>query len=354
MLDIKRYAMAGGAVATAAIIGFVMQNGVPFQDRSAAVVPDISGTMDAPLEMNDIKLTSAIAPEQATPPVRAATEAEITSPEPDVSAVMRDAPAPEVQTSETVQLASLDSDQNMANAALDDQTALEPTEVCEISMSAKVATAAMVDLEVDAPCYANERLTIHHNGMMSSHTTDKNGKLAILAPALAENAVFISAFANGEGALASVEVSSLAFYDRKVVQGKAMGGFTIHAFEYGADYFQNGHVHADSKSKMDNAVRGKGGFVSKIGDASLEDALVAEIYTFPSVSAKQAGDINVSVEAEVTAMNCGLSIEAQTLEVHEAGRVKIQDLSLAIPACDAVGDFLVLKDLLEDLKVARN
>ena len=34
--------------------------------------------------------------------------------------------------------------------------------------------------------------------------------------------------------------------------------------------------------------------------------------------------------------------------------MKVQDLSLPIPACSAVGDFLVLQNLLKDLKIASN
>ena len=32
--------------------------------------------------------------------------------------------------------------------------------------------------------------------------------------------------------------------------------------------------------------------------------------------------------------------------------LRVRDLSLSIPACDGVGDFLVLKNLVEDLKIA--
>ena len=59
-------------------------------------------------------------------------------------------------------------------------------------------------------------------------------------------------------------------------------------------------------------------------------------------------------DKNVTIANCGLRIEAQTLEVSRAGKMKVQDLSLPIPGCDAVGDFLVLQNLIQDLKVARN
>ena len=60
----------------------------------------------------------------------------------------------------------------------------------------------------------------------------------------------------------------------------------------------------------------------------------------------------LSVETEVSQANCGLEIEAQSLEVGTQGTVKTQNLTLAVPECDAIGDFLVLNNLLQDLKVA--
>ena len=51
-------------------------------------------------------------------------------------------------------------------------------------------------------------------------------------------------------------------------------------------------------------------------------------------------------------MNCGLEIEAQALETKTEGGIKTKNLTLPVPDCDAVGSFLVLNNLLEDLKVA--
>jgi hypothetical protein len=80
---------------------------------------------------------------------------------------------------------------------------------------------------------------------------------------------------------------------------------------------------------------------------------MAEVYTFPTAMGAQTGTIDLSVEAEVTVMNCGLEIEAQSLEL-QGGSVKTQDLTLAVPECDAKGSFLVLNNLVQDLTVASN
>lgn len=179
-----------------------------------------------------------------------------------------------------------------------------------------------------ANCYPNERVTFHHNGMMFTHATDADGNLDLSIPALSENAVIIVAFVNGEGALADIKVPSLEFYDRMVVQSKAKSQLHINAFEFGADYRDEGHVNVDSKRSVSDAAKGVGGFVTVSGDYEQGQALVAEVYTFPTSTSKTMGDVHVSVDANVTVANFCLRIEAQTLEVSRAGKMKVQDLTL--------------------------
>ena len=229
-----------------------------------------------------------------------------------------------------------------------------PASLCSITMDAVPAAGAMVDVSLKADCYPNERVTFHHNGMMFTHATDRDGNLDLSIPALSENAVVIVAFANGEGALANAKVPSLADYDRMVVQSKAKSNLHINAFEFGANFREDGHVNNKSERTIEDAEQGLGGFITVLGDKVQGEALVAEVYTFPTNSSQAQGDVHVSVDVIVTVANCGLRIEAQTLEVSRAGKMKVQDLTLPILSCDAVGDFLVLQNLLQDLKVARN
>ena len=343
MIDIKRYAMAGGALIIAATTGFVMQSGGADDatNAQASVAPELSGTADEPLEVTDITLTSA-------PSETAIEEKPVAPMQASMSSAIAVPSSAQPQPDTSIDVAALDDD-----SALPLDPAI-PTAACEASMTAEPIAAAMVDLTLSATCFPNERVTIHHNGMMFTQATDANGDLSLVVPALSSNAVFIAAFANGEGALASASVDGLDFYDRKVVQSKAHGHLRINAFEFGANYRETGHVTAAAERGMEHAARGEGGFVTRLGDADTSDALVAEVYTFPSVTSQATGDIMVSVEAEVTTDNCGLRIEAQTLEVSEGGSLKVQDLTLPVPACDAVGDYVVLQNLLGDLKVARN
>ena len=105
---------------------------------------------------------------------------------------------------------------------------------------------------------------------------------------------------------------------------------------------------------MSRTARGEGGFLTRLGAADSPDALVAEIYSFPAGTAQHGGHIALSIEAEITAQNCNSTVEAQTLELRGATGLRVRDLTLDMPDCAGTGDFLLLKNLIEDLTIASN
>lgn len=228
------------------------------------------------------------------------------------------------------------------------------TEDCIMTAVAKPLPGAMVDVTMSAPCAANERLTVHHHGMMFTMATDANGSLGMVVPAIEEQAVFIMAFANGDGAVAHTTVPDLATYDRVAIQWYGAAGFQLHAREFGAGYGKPGHIWSGVAADKDVFSIGEHGSMATLGNTGMAGTLIAEVYSFPTGVAHRDGTINLSVEAEVTAENCGREIEAQSIERLHGGVLKRQDLLLAVPDCDTVGSFLVLNNLVADLKVVSN
>lgn len=330
----KRLITVGGTLFCAWGIGYLMQSNAPeaMPQESGVNAPPVeieplSQLDEVPLKISDIRLTSAILAPMAPEPA---------------SVFLPDAP---------VMLASL-SDEYPSLTLPTEEAA--PTFACEHRLSAEPAAAAMVTLSLDAPCMANDRFTVHHNGMMFSDVTDENGKRSFSVPALSADAVFIVSFPNGDGVVAKTAVTSLEYYDRVVVQWAGDSGVQIHALEFGADYHQPGHVWAGDMRDISTAALGEGGFITRLGATDLHEGRMAEIYTFPSGTSARDGAVRLSLEAEITPANCGRDIEAQSIQLGSVGAPKVQDVVLAMPDCDAVGDFLVLKNLLNDLKIARN
>lgn len=314
----KEILTAVGTLGCAIGIGFVMQSSQSAQDRYGEEIADDESV----LEVQSITLTAA---EYDSPIARPSEESSVTT----VGAPLSVLPPPE--------------------------TSAEPAKpACEVVANARPVAAAMVNLTMAAPCYANERVTVHHNGMIFTQTTSATGTLDVKVPALAEDALFVIAFSNGEGGVAQTKIEDLNDFDRIVLQWKGKTGFEIHALEFGADYGEAGHIWAGAMRDVSFAAAGHGGFMTRHGDETAADPLVAEVYTFPRSEIQKTGLVNLSVEAEVNAENCNAEIEAKTLQMHGRAEITSRDLRLSVPDCDAVGSFLVLNNLLEDLKVAGN
>jgi len=227
---------------------------------------------------------------------------------------------------------------------------------CDMAAQAQARPGALVLLQVTAPCLRGERVTIHHQGVMFTETLDDLGALDVVVPALARSAVFIVDARSGDaedraggavvlgGALAVVDVPDLDQVSRVVMQWQGDSGFEIHAREFGAQYGEAGHVwHQASEAGA--------GQVLRLGDPNQIAARLVEAYSFALVDPAVAGEIEISIEAEITTLNCGREQTAQSLHLNE-GRLTSRDLVLEIPDCSAAGDFLVLNNLVENLKIA--
>ena len=226
---------------------------------------------------------------------------------------------------------------------------------CVVETRATALPGALVGLQISAPCRGGERITLHHHGMMVTETLGPEGQLDLAIPALSSPAIVIveptalEVTDTAIGSVAQVTVPDLAEFDRVVLQWSGNSGFEIHAREFGAQYGENGHVWHGA----DPAQQAQGALV-QLGDANQLAPRLAEIYSFPRdrvAALDQAGVVEISVEAEITQINCGREISAQSLRV-VAGRVQTRDLILNMPDCSASGDFLVLNNLVENLKIA--
>ena len=225
---------------------------------------------------------------------------------------------------------------------------------CEANLNASPAAGAMIAVQLNAPCHGNERVTFHHHGLMFTELVGPDGMLRLKLPALAEQAVVVASFLDGGGAAAQTKVSSLEFYERVVVQWRGNAGLQLHAREFDAEYFSDGHVWRGSETNPTQAIEIGSGFLTSLGQANAPDALMAEVYTFPSGTADAAGTVALTVEAEIHQMNCDTVVEAQTLEIRNGRPLRAKEVTIDVPNCEAVGDFLMLKNIVEDLTIAAN
>ncbi|EDZ47636.1 conserved hypothetical protein [Rhodobacterales bacterium Y4I] len=254
-------------------------------------------------------------------------------------------PGPAELTIENITLTSRRADPAPSDAQPQSVPPAQPAS-CGVTAAAEAGPMAMVNLTVSAPCQGGGRLTVHHSGMTFTAALDLSGNFAAQVPALTRTAVYIAETASG-GAVAVAEAADAEAVERVILQWSGSSGLEIHAREFGAEYGSTGHVWHGA------APGAAAGQVMRLGDARLLAPRIAEIYSVPSSQPGRSGTVSVTAEAEVTGQNCGRDISAQALQL-SGGRLSSRDLAIAMPDCDAQGSFLVLNNLVEDLKIASN
>lgn len=340
----RRLFAAGATLLTAAVIGHLVQNGGQLfargsaPDKAKPAVVAAASLDSASVTALSAKPDGLIEPgsEQAILPT---LPADVIG-EAGIAPVAADLPQ---------RIAGLDQGHAVpqTDAQDFDQYGLQ----CDNSLTAKPATAGMVTLTLNAPCFPNMRVSVFHDALRFSAKTDATGQLIVDMPALVTNAAFMVQL-NDETILSAIAaVPDAQEYDRVALQWQGRNAMQIHAFEFGAEFGKAGHVWGDAPSTPD---AGQGGFLTVLGDASLPFGQMVEVYSYPRGTARDEGVVRLSVEAEVTAANCGREIMAETLQPGADGRMEPAELTLFMPDCDAKGEFLVLKNVLQDMKIARN
>lgn len=217
------------------------------------------------------------------------------------------------------------------------ETNVEPAKSCSADMALIAQPGAMLDLGLLAPCHQNARILIRHGGLVITGLTSSAGTYVASIPALASPAEVSITFQDATAATESVVVPDLAAYDKFGVQWMANDAFQIHAYQNGATFGEDGHISAANPAR----VTAEGGFVTLLGDDRADRPLLAEIYTYPAKVRASDSAVIVSVEAAVTEGTCGREILGETLQLSE-GKVVLRDLTIEMPDCTAVGEYMVL------------
>ena len=367
MFSIKTIAIAGGTLVLAAGAGFYMQNG----SRTAA--PQHAAlTAPAPVDPAPIAAeVMANGPGPRTPLTDTPTQMAVLTDLPKEVATPAAFPAEAVElaaisltsaelTPGLPQTADIPATPTRVAATPDTLTNPKTVELstpaaqqdCLVDLTGENRAAAMIALRLTAPCQPNARVTFQQGELTFSMATDANGLIEVDLPALSETALIIATLDDGNAAAVEMMVDTLAFYDRAAVQWQGIDGIGIHAREFGADYDSDGHVWSGAPRDATIAARGQGGFVTRLGDPELGNAAMAEVYTFPTGMTQSTGDIELTVEVQVTDLNCDRQVTASVIEISQGQAAPMSTLDMTLPACDAVGDYLLLKNLVDDLKIA--
>jgi hypothetical protein len=218
---------------------------------------------------------------------------------------------------------------------------------CQQSLELIEEEFSMIGLTLLAPCHANERVVLRHAGLSVTALTNAAGSLFVSIPALQSKANVDVMLKDGSFVSAVIDIPSVAKVHRFAVQWQANDDFQLHAFEGALVYGAADHVSAAQPNLPVPGLPHTGGFLTQLGDPSTELQMYAQVYTFP-VNAPQKPE--VIVEASVTGNTCGRELLGETI-TSVGGDVYITDLTVSMPDCTAIGDYLVLKNLVPELNI---
>ena len=224
---------------------------------------------------------------------------------------------------------------------------------CEQELDAVIAPGAMIDLLLEAPCEPDAVVQIEHAGLKFRMRADPTGQLATSIPALQSDALISVRVGDNAPMSRSVPVPEAADYDRVAMLWNGSSALSLHALEFDTGPGGKGHVSA-RRSGLPVAGEGAaGGFLQRLGDSELADARLAEVYSFPSGYIDREGTVRLSVAARVTTDNCGQTLGVSRIQTRSGALIEDTDMQISFPGCEAAGTIMVLKNLLEDLKIAR-
>ena len=216
--------------------------------------------------------------------------------------------------------------------------------VCSDHLTLQAQAGGMIGVDLLATCRNSERVVLRHAGLAVTAKVGADGRLTTVLPALAASEPVEVLFQDGTRVADMVVLPEVANLRRFGVQWQGGPAFAVQGFENGADFGQPDVITAANPGSPTT------GILTALGDATVENPLLAQIYTYPADPARTT---TVVVEAAVTPGTCGHDLLGEVIS-STGGQVSRVDLTLAMPDCSGVGDFLLLKNLDAGLKIAAN
>ncbi|MFT7523381.1 MAG: hypothetical protein ACI92A_001240, partial [Candidatus Paceibacteria bacterium] len=147
-------------------------------------------------------------------------------------------------------------------------------------------------------------------------------------------------------------VQELIYIDRVAVLWKNDFAAELHALEFGALTSSKGDIWQGHPGNLDIAQRYGGGFVTRLGDQTLYQANLVEIYSLPISDNVQSGVIDFHVTVWSGTQNCNENRIMQSLRSRQGRLVGATGLEFRLPDCGNNPQSIVLKNVVRDLIIA--
>lgn len=200
---------------------------------------------------------------------------------------------------------------------------------CGPSLSLTPAIDAMLSVNLYAPCLPYDTIRLEHEGLSFTVPMPMTGELTLLLPALNESAVVKAHLSDGTSLSAVADVPEASKFARVALQWNGLNP---------------GELVAKAPKVLDGAV-------IHLGQSLDADGSVLHVFSSRIDQQAPSGVVRLSMRAPVTRANCEAGHETHVHRRVPGEPVSDYDLTLKGPGCDAIGESLELKNVLQDLKL---
>lgn len=203
------------------------------------------------------------------------------------------------------------------------------------AMTLTLMKPALLGLAVTAPCHAGEVVNIRHGALVISERLDEQGTLALTLPAMATQGTVTVDLDRGYHLDATRLVPDIGSVSRFALVMRGQTGLTLNAYPGDAGFGSDGHIRPSNPGQP---TLGQNGFLTELGDPTLERPMTAAIITVP---AARPG-ARLEIVANVEEANCNRDIFATTLSAEGSVVPDAGAITFAMPGCEAIGQRLVM------------
>ena len=220
--------------------------------------------------------------------------------------------------------AAFDIDRKDTSVIVPEQSA-STYATCTPTVGTAQLAEATIEMSVIAPCHANKRFSVHHNGLMLGYKLDDKGTLTFELPVLAQNAIILTEFPDNFVVVNRVRVQTLAAFDRTALQWDG-------PFELSLDATGTSTIPVTRK---------------RVGSPNNRQAMILTAQRSDNMDSMPS----LQVKTKVTSV-CGALLNFQTISVKNAQSAYVSNFDFTAPDCDAASAEIVLKNLVEPTTLA--
>jgi len=223
-----------------------------------------------------------------------------------------------------------------------------PAGLCNINLQAKPKHAARVLLNIVAQCHPGTEIKIEHAGLRFRELLDANGELSLIIPAFAEFAKFDVTLRDGSTASTAAFITGLSSLHRAGISWQGKDIASLHAYE------SSGHVSRDMPRSYNYALLEGGGYMTVLGNPSLPQPSLAQVYTSPVSGFQQQKFIKLAVEIQRADSTCDSKMNIQTAQHNPQAGWSKSRLNINLTECGTGAGRLVLNNVVKNMRMAQN